>query len=98
MIVYSNDSPPLVQHGDSSHTNNIKLETLLKQRGAALGELRDQLLLAQDRMKKAADKKQRKVEFRERERVYLKIRPYRQKSPAKRETKNYLPANLVPTK
>lgn len=64
---------------------NTELEELLQQRDVALKKLREQLVLAQNRMKKATDLKRREIEFQVGEWVYLKLCPYRQKSLARRE-------------
>lgn len=53
-------------------------------------------LKAQDRMKKFADKKRRKVEYVEGDLVYLKIRPYRQLSLAQKRCEKLTPSFFWP--
>ncbi|KAK9155413.1 hypothetical protein Sjap_002893 [Stephania japonica] len=83
-VVYGRDPPPLFQHGISSSSTHSDLADLLSSRDQALRELRDQLLLAQNRMKQQADKGRREVNFQIGDLVYLKLRPYRQMTVARR--------------
>lgn len=56
------------------------MKQYLANRDAALDELKRHLAKARQKMKQWADGKRRDMEFAERDFVYLKIRPYRQKS------------------
>lgn len=60
------------------------LDRLLEDRDAILDDLRVNLIRAQQKMQTQANKHHRDVEFQEGEWVYLKLRPYRQQSLAKR--------------
>ncbi|KAA0043864.1 putative retroelement pol polyprotein [Cucumis melo var. makuwa] len=62
--VYGRLPPPLIQYGDME-TPNSKLDQQLKERDVVLGALKEHLKLAQERMKKQANRKRRKVEFHE---------------------------------
>lgn len=61
----------------SRPTTNFELEELLRQRDEVLGELRDHLMLAQNRMKKVADGHRCDAVFEVGDAVYLKLCPYR---------------------
>ena len=78
-IVYGRNPPLLIQYVYHSTTNS-SLEELLVVRDLMITELKDQLALAQDRMKKATDLHRRELEFKVGDMVYLKLRPYCQQS------------------
>ena len=78
-IVYGRNPPLLIQYVYHSTTNS-SLEELLAVRDLMITELKDQLALAQDRMKKATDLHRRELEFKVGDMVYLKLRPYCQQS------------------
>ena len=61
------------------------VEQLMEDRNAILDDLRMQLLRAQQRMKLQADQKRHHVEFNVGDLVFLKLRPYRQRSLAQRK-------------
>ena len=81
--LYGRDPPSLIKYENGS-TTNAALEEQLKDRDATLKLLRDHLHRAQQLMKQRADKSRREVEFAVGERVYVKLRPYRQKSLARK--------------
>ena len=81
--VYGRDPPALLRYGDTPSANGM-VEELLKDRDGLLMELKENLEIAQNHMKKAADKHRRDVEFKVDDWVYLKLRPYRQGSLALR--------------
>lgn len=70
---------PLISYG-SSRTANDTLDQELIDKDHALALLKENLTRAQGRMKKYADEKRSECEFVVGEKVFLKIRPYRQKS------------------
>ncbi|KAL4010599.1 hypothetical protein IC575_030101 [Cucumis melo] len=78
-VVYGQQPPPLIYYGDVV-TTNATLDEQLKERDLTLAALKDHLQLAQDQMKRYADKKRRNVEYEVGDLVFEKIRPYRQLS------------------
>lgn len=74
-MVYGRKPPPLVAYDDKKTSCN-SLDQQLVERDLALLIIKEQLRLAQERMKKYADKKRRDLEFRVGDQVYLKLRPY----------------------
>ncbi|TYK26803.1 disease resistance protein [Cucumis melo var. makuwa] len=72
-IVYGRPPPPLVHYRDRKSNNN-SVEQLLKERDLVINALKENLLIAQNKMKKQAD-----LHCRE-----LKLRPYRQRSLARK--------------
>ena len=82
-MVYGRDPPSLLRFEDGS-TQNFELETMLKERDALLCDVKQHLLRAQERMKTNADKHRRELTFAIGDRVYLKLRPYRQQSVQRR--------------
>lgn len=89
-VVYGRQPPPLISYGDQKTTND-SLEQQLIDRDRQLLQLKEQLRLAQERMKKQADKKRRDVKLMEGDWAYLKIRPNRQKPVAKRQCEKLSP-------
>ena len=94
-MIYGRLPPPLIYYGDRE-TPNSTLDELLKERDVALGELKEHLRIAQERMKKYADQKRREVDQVE-DMVFLKIRPYRQVSLRKKRNEK-LSSFFVPIK
>lgn len=82
-LVYGRDPPELLwfEHGS---TNNFELEQMLKTRDRLLLDAKDNLIRAQAAMKNNADKHRRELEIAVGSQVFLKLRPYRQTSVAKR--------------
>ncbi|KAL0537842.1 hypothetical protein IC582_026831 [Cucumis melo] len=78
-VVYGRKPPPLLSYG-TQVTSNATLDEQLRERDKMILSLREHLRLAQDQMKKQADKKRRDVEYEVGDRVFLKLRPYRQLS------------------
>ncbi|KAJ4764940.1 polyprotein [Rhynchospora pubera] len=72
--------PTLLPLGDVVRSTDGAVNSLLKDRQRALSQIRDNLLKAQDRMKKYADLKRTERQFQVGDRVYLKVQPYRQNS------------------
>ena len=74
-VVYGHLPPPLIYYGESE-TPNSTLDQQLKERDVTLRALEDHLCVAQEKMKKYADMKQRHVEFQVEDLVFFKIGPY----------------------
>lgn len=81
--LYGREPPSLLLFENGS-TNNADLESWLLERDENLVLLKQQLLKAQQTMKAKADSHRREVEFAVGEKVFLKLRPYRQRSLARR--------------
>lgn len=63
-----------------------------------LDELKAQFVLAQNRMKKFADLKQREVQFEVGDMVYVKLRPYQAKTLARKPNEKLSPRYFGPYK
>ncbi|KFK28310.1 hypothetical protein AALP_AA8G499800 [Arabis alpina] len=81
--LYGRDPPSLLRFEDGS-TTNANLETQLKERDAMIVILKQNILKAQQLMKHRADGHRREVEFKVGDMVFLKLKPYRQQSLARR--------------
>ncbi|KFK23991.1 hypothetical protein AALP_AAs48021U000700 [Arabis alpina] len=81
--VYGRDPPTLVQYENGS-MDNATLEKQLMERDEMLFIMQQQLLKTQQQMKQQADGHRREVEFAVGDMVFLKVRPYRQKTLARR--------------
>ena len=82
--LYGRDPPRLIRYERGSATVSA-VDHELEDRDAILDELRMHLLRAQQKMKFQADTKRRPEEFDIGDLVYLKLRPYRQRSLARRK-------------
>ncbi|KAA0033720.1 hypothetical protein IC582_013177 [Cucumis melo] len=88
-VVYGRPPPPLVRYKDRKSNNN-SVEQLLKERDLVISALKENLLIAQNRMKKQADLHRRELKFRVDD-VYLKLRPYRQRSLTRKRCEKLAP-------
>lgn len=82
-MVYGRHPPPLVSYGYQK-TMNSSVDQHLVERDQMIKVLKEHLRIAHNRMKRQADKKRREVNFEVGDVVFLKLRPYRQKSVAVR--------------
>lgn len=62
----------------------------------AISALKENLQVAQNQMKKMADRKRRELKFKVGDEVFLKLRPYRQRSLAKKRSKKLAPRYYGP--
>lgn len=82
--LYGRDPPPIIRY-TGQPTPNDSLDQMLEDRDAILDDLRMNLLRAQQKMQLQANKHRRDVEYRVGDMVFLKLRPYRQQSLARRK-------------
>ena len=88
--VYGRPPPPLISYGDRKTANN-SAEELLKERDLVISALKENLVVAQNRMKKQSDLHRRELKFKTRDEVYLKLKPYRQRSLAQKRSEKLAP-------
>lgn len=81
--LYGRDPPTWIKF-ETGSTTNAELEGQLRDRDALLTLLRENLHRAQQMMNDRADKHRREITFAVGDWVYVKLRPYRQKTLARR--------------
>ncbi|KAL0546148.1 hypothetical protein IC582_016054 [Cucumis melo] len=82
-VVYGRPPPPLLSYGEYKTSNN-EVELLLKERDLAINALKENLHVAQNRMKKMASMKRRELKFKVGDEVFPKLKPYPQRSLARK--------------
>ena len=82
-VVYGREPPPLVRFEERS-TQNYDLETTLREKDTMLVQIKLHLSRAHAIMKSQADKHRRDVQFTVGEKVYLKLKPFRQNTVVRR--------------
>lgn len=89
-IVFSRLSPPLISYGDREPMNS-NVKQLLEDRDSVINALKENLVLAQDRMKKQIDLHRRELKFNVGDEVYFKLEPYCQRSLAQKQSEKLAP-------
>ncbi|GAA0174021.1 hypothetical protein LIER_27498 [Lithospermum erythrorhizon] len=89
-VVYGRDPPSLIRY-QRGITPISSIDEMLEERDVILDDLRMHLLRAQQKMKDTADKKRRDGQFSIGDKVFVKLKPYRQKSLAARRNEKLSP-------
>lgn len=95
--VYGREPPGLLKYENGS-TANADLERQLQDRDLMIIHIKEHLHRAQQRMKMQADAHGKEVQFEVGDSVFLKLRPYRQKSLAKEPMRSWHRGSMVPLK
>lgn len=96
-VVYGRPPPPLISFGDRKTPNN-SAEQLLQERDLIINTLKENLVIAKNRMKKHADLHRRELKSQVSDEVFLKLRPYHQRSLARKRCEKLAPKFYGPYK
>ena len=88
--VYGRPPPWLISYGDRKTKNN-SVDQLLKDRDMGINALKENLVIAQNWMKKLANLRRWELNFQVGDEVYLKLRPYQQRSLARKRSEKPSP-------